>query len=853
MENHLDTVTEELEDGDYRTPPKADYNDPSTASSTSSASFRDSKISFAVDISGSTYGEVLDAEKQAILSICSLVPRNLRSTIRVLPWSDAAEEPKSLSQLSSLVSDGGTDPNVFIQHPECRYALQQSSFWFLMTDGLIKSPSVRRFASGLLEYGLHGTACVIAIFGDLSQKPSECNITVGLSVFAVSPHTAFLYTDVESGNTFVLQSKGCFSALLPPGRSNPTLDYSTSWDDLPQISFENLSRISIPPPQTVGKDEVILNDSSKLDVANLLQNLPEDDDLINQILDNEDNLKTIALTAKVTNQSDRLRTWLDRIDHKLDTLDTVRPPPQEQHSQLLADVFSKLCQSDTPTDLSSVQQSLQKANEEDALRRQSVTEAQTGSHVGRRVSSDHARRISYSSLDDAGNNISGYAMPHLSIDRDRARNGPSVPSATSLFNPGFYKSDSQRDLFKGRCNLCAAETSVMALLLRAQPEKTDTPHFPAPGTRSKLIYPLTMGNYPETDIVSSFLACDPCSYRLVQRGRSPQGETLVSALPMVSFIKNKESWLETINVATHKRFHQSAIPMVFLSILYTKLERGMLEEDDSPQVEGFREAIKWVCNMLLSEVLIARTHESELDRFGVGTLHEVLLRNFRNALDDVSKTAVLEYPLDGFIVANVALSNSKHKSKISGSKRKRIVFLRFLSHLAEKYYEYVAENGKLVIHAAKALVLLLSDPVGPRSLLRWDTLRGLSVSFKNPAEMRQFFSQMGKKSQAFKLSISIKELTETPFLSLETMHSFQRLGVLFNWISSHASHATAAFLHHLLRSNVTDMSVQEHFGKIVNMPGLKQALSEPENLSARAVEEMIKGLPPMELNDEVSF
>ena len=107
--------------------------------------------------------------------------------------------------------------------------------------------------------------------------------------------------------------------------------------------------------------------------------------------------------------------------------------------------------------------------------------------------------------------------------------------------------------------------------------------------------------------------------------------------------------------------------------------------------------------------------DSELDRFGIGVLHEVLLRNFRYALDNVQKTRLLEYPLDGFIVVNVALSNSKHNAKISGSKRKRIVFLRFLYHLIERYYESSAENGELVVHQRKHLfyvsaIRLVRDP-----------------------------------------------------------------------------------------------------------------------------------------------
>ena len=584
------------------------------------------------------------------------------------------------------------------------------------------------------------------------MKPSQCNITVGLSVFAVSPHTAFLYTDVKSGTTYVLQTKGCFSALLPGGRSNPTLDRSTSWDDLPQMSFENLSRIAVSPPQTVSRDEVILNDSSKLNIASFLQYLPEDESLIAQVLDNEDNLKTIALTAKVNGQSDRFQMWLDRVDHRLDSSNTAKSPPEGENPQSIADVDTQIHWIADDT--------LSVEYEDENFRR-------------RRSSSGHARRLSTTGFDKAGDNIGSIPMPPLPNVQYPVRNPPPKPSKISISHPGFQKPDSQRDCFIGKCNLCASNTNVMALLLRVQPERANTPHFPAPGTRSKLIYPLAMGNYPETDIVSSSVVCDPCSYYLIKKGKSPQGDILISALPMVSFKKNKKSWLETVQVATQKRFHHSDIPIVFLSILYTKMER-LLEDDVSPQVEGLRVALEWVCSMLLSEVLISSAHDPQLHRFGIGLLDEVLLRNFRYALDDIQKTTLLEYPLDGFIVANVALSNSNHDIKISGSKRKRIVFLRYLYHLTEKYHEYVAENDELVVDAAKALVLRLSDPIGP---LRWEKLRGLPAYLKNAAELRQFL-QMTKKAQLFKLSIPIKDLTETPFLSVDTMVSFQRLGVL---------------------------------------------------------------------------
>ncbi|KAL8747906.1 MAG: hypothetical protein Q9190_000292 [Brigantiaea leucoxantha] len=807
-----------------------------------STSFRDSKISIAVDISGSTFGDVLAAEKRAIQSICSLIPRNLRATTKILPWNNSAGEPIPSGDLSRLVSDGGTDPNSLIQHPECRYVLQESDFWFLMTDGLIGHEEVRKFARGLLEYALHGKACIISVFGDTDGKPSDCNITVGLSVFAVSPHVAFLFTNVDSGNTFVLQTKGCFSNLLPPGRSNPVLDYNTQWDDLPRTSYENLSRVAIPHSQKVGKEEIILNDNSRLDLTKLLENLPSDDNIIEQIIDNEDNLKSIALTAKIKGKSDRFEAWLDRIDENLDKQDPyiTKPPLQEQHSQLLADVIHELEKPVHSEELSSAQKILQEANANDALRMEQDCYREKQGH-DRRRSSGHARRVSISGLDDAGDNIGGLQRDYSPVNRYH----PDAKLKTGrLRSTGFHKPDSEWEFFHGICNICGIDTSVVAFLLRKPPDEAETLHLPKPDSKSKLLYPLTIGNYPEMDVVSSLLACDSCSYRLVQQGKSFRGDTFISALPIVSFSKNQAPWLEVVNIATQKRFHPFDIPMVFMAILYTKLER-LLEEDSSAPFDDMRKAIKWTCNMLLAEVIVSRMHTPELDRFGFGALHEVLLKNFQGAMSDNLNTFLLEYPLDGFIVANIAFSNSKHGQRITGSKRKKIVFFRFLYYLTEQYHQFDQESNKLVTNAAKTLILCLSDPVGPRSLFQWEKLRSLSGHGQNLEEFRKFFSMISRQSRSNRLSISIKELTETPFLTVEAMNQFQRLGVLFNWISSQAGHATAAFLHHLLRTDVAGASTQEHFVKIAGSSVLKQALDKPETLSARGVEDLISKLPPL--------
>ena len=117
-----------------------------SSSSNLPTSFRESKKVIAVDTSGSTYDEALDAEKRAIQSIRTLVPRNLRSGVMVLPWNDEAGEQFSVNSLDSLHSGGGTEPGTLLEHAGCRQILKGCDFLFLMTDGLIPELLVHDFA-----------------------------------------------------------------------------------------------------------------------------------------------------------------------------------------------------------------------------------------------------------------------------------------------------------------------------------------------------------------------------------------------------------------------------------------------------------------------------------------------------------------------------------------------------------------------------------------------------------------------------------------------------------------------------------------------------------------------------------
>ncbi|KIX06455.1 uncharacterized protein Z518_04431 [Rhinocladiella mackenziei CBS 650.93] len=824
--------------------------------------FRESRISIAVDVSGSTYGPGLAAEARAIRDICSLFPRSARSDIRILPWSHYASRPISLDDLDELDPDGDTKPSVLLHDADCRYELQRSSFWFLMTDGDILAPDVRQFARELVEYGLHGLACVIAIFGEREQTPANCNVSVGLSVFAVSPHCAFLYTDIGSNETYVLQTKGCFSALLPKGKSNPRLTQATRWTDLPRTSYENLSRVQIPLPQSVSKDEVVLGDNTRLNLLKLFESPEVDTSMANRILDNEDNLKTIALTAKLKGQTEQLRRWLDSVEKaSAETWDlaNVEKLHGGQQSDLLVDAMTKLLAPESPEEgQKRAQTQTREANTQDIKFLEVQTRLDTArSAVHRRQSSiNHVRKVSLSSFDLAKDNIGGveYEVPPDAYGhRSRFPSSNLEPiiqappaysrrlSSTSLFTPGFQKPEFQKDFFKGRCNLCASNEHVMALLLRVPPGGSVTANFPRPQSSSNLVYPLTMGNYPETDIISSVPACDPCSFRMAERGTLPSGESIVASLPLVSFAKNRLAWLETINVATQKRFCMEDLPLVFLSIMYTKMER-ILNEENVETTFTLRAGLEWACVNLLREVhIVPKAHPQTLSIPWL--LQDYILQIFKNTLDEASFVDLLRYPLDGFVVANVALSESRHKIQLSAQKRKRVVFLRFLYHLAEQYQLLASECDGLVLEALKILILQQgTDSNAPPSLLDLDRMRQLSVI--NARDLLQSLQRRmvrrQKKTQHQKLSISVSDLLKTPMLDEETCNAFRRLGGLFSWIDDQAGHAIAAFMHYLFCMEVPEVDASDRFVSIRTTSDMSAVMLDPGGMSAKKVDSLVE-------------
>lgn len=873
---------------------------------TPSRSFREATIAFAVDTSGSTEGPALTAEKEAIKSIASLLPRDRQSSVTVLPWNDRCEIPVRINGLQFLRSDGGTDPAVLFHAPKNRMVLSESHFWFLMTDGMIEPQEVRNFTARVTSHGMHGKACVVTIFGVRDSSPGQCNISVGLSVFATSPHVAFLYKDIlsPSRKVYILGVKGCFVELLRPGENSPKLDRTTRWEDLPQTSFENLTRVSVPPPQEVGKDEIIL-EGGRVNLDQLFSQTEVQESFLEKIFDNKHNQHSISLAAKAMGREGDLDAWLDRVDDKIDAMETTNiseetnGPGDSEPSvdQIIADLMSNNMDGGTVVQ---AQRRLSKANEAWEHSRRSSDARNASLNHRRRSSTGTMRRMSVSGLDTAINNLTYVSVQNPFLP-------PPAPGSRKLFNPGFSFPGKDGDYVRGICMLCAKPDTLMCLHLVKPPTSLKTQGLPPPGAQARFRYPLAMGNFPETDIISSFITCDPCSVRLLKKTRrTPHGETIVANLPLVVCDgANKDAWIETISLATERRFSADDIIPVFLAILATKVERFPNEQN---RKSVLRFILDWCCRMLLREA-DAHVFDSDEDedrwpdadhgtrRLGAAECRIPLLDGLRHDFEIATKptrkpSKLLTYPLDGFIVANVIVSNSMLKTAISHERRGTIVWMRFLYRLTETYHALRERETDALINTATSLLLLQQQSASASSsaaanLFRLENLRHVTIhkprgkpsdGDSSETSTAEFFRSIGAllatRAQRFRLafrptstsSTSHDGLAGTPFFHRDDLADFERLGPLFSWIADGAGHALALFLNWLLRCDGGEAdgkgaygngnggdgdkyrrfaNAEERFVWLRRNPNLRLVFEDPRAVSPRFMEEHIKDLAPL--------
>lgn len=797
--------------------------------------FSDIVATFAVDVSGSTKGKVLEEEKGVLSLLCSGLSRDSQTQARIIPWSHVTYGVFRSSELHTLQSAGGTIPNCLNEEPNSKNALSKCSTWFLLTDGEIDNKNIRDFSKGVCEASLHGTPCVIVLFGYKTPRPALANISVGLSVFSSATDCLFLFHDIESTQVYILQSKGKFNEVLPPGCHELILDRETLWGGLPTFHYRQLFDLPLPARQQLRPDDLLLQSGQKVNLQSLYQHRIKSS-VARDIMENDDNLKSVLLAAQLRGRDDDIIRWVSKQKFDMDNiLYCDRPDINNQATQLMEELlqwlFSKDLDSMAIEDLRRRLRTAHFANwglflesarahpDSSAARKTLVSDAMT------RISSNRRELDSPAPSPVMLGPVSpgGYNSREDSYSKSRAPYAPklqrrqlpefanSVPDwipkewrhsgcCTNMLelrnlkyelgeNAGVmyikaFKDDNSDTSVGADCPLCGQDGVLMIALVKAPPRGLVTPGFPSPGQRKGLVYPLAMGSYPETDVLSSYVCCDSCAFTLVKKQMLINGDEITAAIPLTPSAfsgRYRQTTFDLIDNALQKRFHKSAVLLVFLAAIYNTIA-NIDGGSSGSRLQSLKQMARSVANTAALPMDLSMSITGTTPRTGTfgdpRPLPHVISKVFLNIHEPESP--LLQYPLGGFIVLALAAENDGFEVR---TERQIAIWHRFLYHLVEKHYEFIKVDQA---RAVAALDVILQ----PSEIESSDHDAVLELSSNQPAEPSVTMSQNPE-------TMSYITLRGTHLLSEEDSDEFERLGNDFQQVIRKSISALKPFLQQL--------------------------------------------------------
>lgn len=623
-------------------------------------------ITFAVDVSGSTRGPILEQEQAAVSQICDLLdhPR-LCNLSTVIPWSHETEYLVPATEVKRLGAGGGTDPSILLRHSASCERLKKSRIWFLLTDGKIKKPLVHKFATAISTAGIHGTAAVIILFGSAKKSPFNCNVSVGLSVFAVAPHCLFLFHDVASGCLFVLQGKGCFLESLPTDKQFVSFSEWTKWDDLVQLKYEDLGKLKVPAAAELSQNTVLLPDGREFDLGDIYNNILSDAETL-EILSDYKALDVILGAAKTRGREDEIKKWAEKSRLKERTKnfsETEREDIGDKAVLALKRIISGIVHQEPIIDFKeqpdslwqklrllsewdssfSVGQDLRLAHEVNWLTFLSRTAC--NSEISQRIGqvfdevlvtmeAYHCEgtrtpgtmgMMSTPISSPAGGTKTPPGQTRLSPLRSRrttdlidfGRRGIGHPTNRKMLFLGGFKANRQDkpmdEIYApkqrvvvtanyGTCTVCGVKNVIQTLLLRRWAEPEQAPGLPGPNARAKHSYPFMLGNHPETDIIAPLATCDACAFTFLRAGELPNGERVHSALPLV-FLEEGQNCQLWQKTLEEIYMYRFHGNIIFLVFLSTLCATiEDLQNNEEAESDDMVMALEWCCREICDTV-----------------------------------------------------------------------------------------------------------------------------------------------------------------------------------------------------------------------------------------------------------
>ena len=868
--------------------------------------YSDVVVTFAVDVSGSTAGKVLEEEKEAIKTLCSGLSRDAFTQADIIPWNHDVQALVRGDRLETLVSSGGTNPSQLNISQISKMALSKCSAWFLLTDGEIDHKETEGFSKGIRDASLHGTPCVVVLFGYKTARPVRCNISVGLSVFSNAADCLFLFHDIDTTQVYILQSKGVFNAFLPHGLHELILDSKTLWTDVPLFKYRQLFDLPLPTRQNLRPDDLLLQGRHKINLQDLYQN-HIDSSIASEILSNNDNLQSILLAAQLRGDDDRIRNWVSEQEIRAkNILLCERPDVGHQAFNSMRALLSILVNTTPDGRITALQHDLRIAHHKnwvefvssigieydersarstvvsDVIERISTNrkEMDTGTHspnILNPVSPSPRRRYQGTSSPSRNDSQHSYkkrppptprlrrmrvceesaAMAPIQTDpRDPYRdliNRSSIPAlklrlegenAGALYIQNYkYRPQCSADGFEGTCPICEEEKVLLVLLLKSPPADISTPNFPQPNDRKGLAYPLAMGTYPETDILSSQISCDSCAYTLIQGEIVWGGDEVTAAIPIMKAAFSGEYHSTTLNLidtALENRFQKSSIELVFLSILYSTLANL----DNTNFELALKTACSWIVRKTRLPPCLSVSINGSMPQSSIYGDPMPMVQVLKENVQNVQRPGppLLRYPVGGFVVLMLIITDLPSVASVKACQL--AVWHRFLFHLVEKHCALLAANqSQAVLALQKIFQVRLSDT---------DIQGGSDTDMEfgddpNAKSIFEMTSESGKEDERpdwlpdvsmdspvppqpqLMPSVRLNTICGTHLLSEEDLEEFQHLGDLFEPIELLCSTTLDSFLKCLLQQVITPSLAVEIFDKMRAQKDLYEVFLVPED------------------------
>jgi hypothetical protein len=585
-----------------------------------------------------------------------------------------------------------------------------------------------------------------------------------------------------------------------------------------------------------------------------------------ELLDNDDNLKSLLLTSQLRGQNDSVRKWILKQKMKEEDMLYIPRPDIDSRASFYIKILLGGYGPETPIqDRNILQDKLRSAHK--ANRTSFVLGADIKQKMvmmrSRVVEDSMARMILNENEVSVPESPCSAAIlvpvsPQLMERPARSQYQVSSSASSSQDSLGWTSSTARNILYipgyrydrgsasavglEGTCPLCRSPDSVLSLLLKRHPVDISTPGFPSPNSRAGLAFPLAMGTFPETDIISPFVCCDSCAYHLVQLHQSPYDEHITAALPLIpeafsgSF---QDTTFDAVDEALEKRFEKPAIEQVLLAIIYNTLERS---EGEHEIIE--KEALHWASSMIALQSSLPATLSSSfsghLSPRGYVRLPLALSQSLASL--PKPKSPLLQYPLNGFVVMIQSMIDLNLEPRPNA--RQDAVFQRILFHLTEKHHEFYLSDSKSASGALEGIIW------------RPNTDQKEQAETVSPASGTPDSSPQSRPRSQLDIfmpvcSTPVIVLRDTHLLSEEEWDTLQRLGPLFDRVKDDFSCAIAFFLNSLNKYVSATLTAIELFDKMRMMTELRGVFEEPEGITEDSIMHETRGKLYKEAGDNV--